>query len=169
MITVIVHTESGEEMRSRIHIGDYTEAQKWAGAVTYKRRIALVTMFGLGEPDADGNETINTRVNQSSPAVEVQQVTAASPDIDVDYCGAPYRMFHIDGSLKAEFTEVKPWGLAMKKMLTAANVDPRLRDTNRPEINRVYAETETDDLMHHATKKALMKAMNGLKVLVPDA
>lgn len=173
LITVIVHAESGEEMRSRIHIGDYTEAQKWAGAVTYKRRIALVTMFGLGEPDADGNETINTPVRQnamsdSKPAA-TNQATSAVIDADYDYCGAPYRMFHVDGSIKAEFTEVKPWGLAMKKMLSAANVDSRLRDANRQEINRIYIESENDDLMHHATKKALMKAMNSLKGLVPDA
>ena len=169
LITYITHPESGEEMNSRIHIGDYNDAQKWAGAVTYKRRIALVTMFGLSEPDADGNETINTQVSQSKPTAEPQQKKAANLDIDVDYCGAPYRMFHVDGSLKAEFTEVKPWGLAMKKMLNTQNVDPRLRDANRPEINRVYEETEADDLMHHATKKALMKAMNSLKGLVPDA
>lgn len=168
LITTILHTESGEEMMSRIHIGDYTEAQKWAGAVTYKRRIALVTMFGLSEPDADGNETINTAVSQSGKSTE-GRIPPQPLDMDIDYCGAPYRMFHVDGSIKAEFTEVKPWGLAMKKMLSAANVDSRLRDANRQEINRIYIESENDDLMHHATKKALMKAMNSLKGLVPDA
>jgi hypothetical protein len=67
LVTTIMHLESGEKIEGRIYIGDYTDAQKWAGAVTYKRRIALVTMFGLSEPDADGNQTINTPARQANP------------------------------------------------------------------------------------------------------
>ena len=77
LITTIMHLESGEKIEGRIHIGDYTDAQKWAGAVTYKRRIALVTMFGLSEPDADGNQTINTPVKQANPPKT--QMPAKSP------------------------------------------------------------------------------------------
>ena len=77
LITTIMHLESGEKIEGRIHIGDYTDAQKWAGAVTYKRRIALVTMFGLSEPDADGNQTINTPVKQANPPKT--QTPAKSP------------------------------------------------------------------------------------------
>jgi hypothetical protein len=77
LVTTIMHLESGEKIEGRIYIGDYTDAQKWAGAVTYKRRIALVTMFGLSEPDADGNQTINTPVKQASPPKT--QKPAASP------------------------------------------------------------------------------------------
>jgi hypothetical protein len=67
LVTTIMHLESGEKIEGRIYIGDYTDAQKWAGAVTYKRRIALVTMFGLSEPDEDGNQTINTPARQANP------------------------------------------------------------------------------------------------------
>jgi hypothetical protein len=77
LVTTIMHLESGEKIEGRIYIGDYTDAQKWAGAVTYKRRIALVTMFGLSEPDADGNQTINTPVKQANPPKS--QTPAKSP------------------------------------------------------------------------------------------
>ena len=77
LVTTIMHLESGEKIEGRIYIGDYTDAQKWAGAVTYKRRIALVTMFGLSEPDADGNQTINTPARQANPPKT--QTPAKSP------------------------------------------------------------------------------------------
>lgn len=166
LITTIIHLESGDMVQSRIYIGDYNEAQKWAGAVTYKRRIALVTMFGLSEPDADGNETINT------PAAQTKKKDSPPPKpsgIDHDYSGAPYRLMHIDGSTKAEFTDIKAWGLATKKALTAANVDPRLPSANALEITRVYDEVVNDDLMHHKTKESLIKALSGLQELTQNA
>ena len=167
LITYITHPESGEEMNSRIHIGDYNDAQKWAGAVTYKRRIALVTMFGLSEPDADGNETINTSVPQSKK--KPSATPSAPKSLDFDYSGAPYRLLHIDGSKKAEFTDIKAWGLAMKKALTSTNLDQRLAPANAPEIERVHDEVLGDDLLHHKTKESLLRAINGLKELVPNA
>lgn len=166
LVTTIVHLESGQQLEGRIYIGDYNEAQKWAGAVTYKRRIALVTMFGLSEPDDDGNQTINTAAAQSKKKEAKPLETSG---IDHDYSGAPYRLMHTDGSVKAEFTDIKAWGLATKKALSAANVDQRLPYANALEINRVYDEVATDELMHHKTKTALIKSLDGLKELIPNA
>lgn len=166
LITTIIHLESGEQMQSRIYIGDYNEAQKWAGAVTYKRRIALVTMFGLSEPDDDGNKTINTAAAQSK---KKEAAPLEISGIDHDYSGAPYRLMHTDGSIKAEFTDIKAWGLATKKALSSPNADQRLPYANALEVSRVYDEVVSDDLMHHKTKEALIKSLNGLKELITNA
>ena len=165
LLTTITHIDSGESIESRVYIGDYNEAQKWAGAVTYKRRITLVTMFGLSEPDADGNETINTPAGQSKP---VQKFTPPK-DIDHDYSGPPYRLMHIDGSTKAELTDIKAWGLAMKKALTSANADARLPAANANEVGRVLVEVNEDENMHHKTKDALSKAIGGLMEIIQNA
>lgn len=152
LITTIVHLESGESIQSRVYIGDYNEAQKWAGAVTYKRRISLVTMFGLSEPDADGNETINTPAKQSNPKPAA---------IDYDYSDAPYRIFS-DGSSrpKAEFTDVKAWGQALKKAVQA-DTHGRVSKANLDEVNRVLRDV--DKGMHHKTREALTKSLLALK------
>lgn len=165
LLTTIASTTSDEKIESRVFIGDYNEAQKWAGAVTYKRRITLVTMFGLSEPDADGNETINTPAKQSKP---VQKFTPPK-DVDHDYSGPPYRLMHIDGSTKAEFTDIKAWGLAMKKALTGTNADARLPAANANEVGRVLIEVNEDANMHHKTKEALSKAVSGLMEIIQNA
>jgi hypothetical protein len=123
-------------------------------------------MFGLSEPDADGNETINTSVPQAKKK-PIEPLKASG--IDHDYSGAPYRLMHTDGSVKAEFTDIKAWGLATKKALSATNVDHRLPSANALEVTRVYDEVVSDGLMHHKTKESLLKALNGLKELTSNA
>lgn len=166
LVTTIAHLDSGEKIESRVHIGDYNEAQKWAGAVTYKRRICLVTMFGLSEPDADGNETIGTPVKQSKKEPQPERVV--SKTADHDYSGPPYRLFHIDGSVRAEFTDIKAWGLALKTALKG-NTDSRLSAANKDEVARIEADVTSDAALHHKTKEALIKSLNGLKLEMADA
>lgn len=54
VVTRITHKETGESIQSKTELppGKYQER---AAGVTYLRRIHLVTMFGLSEPDDDGN------------------------------------------------------------------------------------------------------------------
>lgn len=150
LITTITHLSSGEYISSTVHIGDYSDAQKWAGAVTYKRRISLVTMFGLAEPDADGNQTMDTPTHQyKKPNAPVQ---------DFDYDGNPYRIFKDANTIKATFSDIKTWGAAMKQHLRL-NGD---KAANKPEIERIQREVENDAAMHHKTKQALLKSIGGL-------
>lgn len=59
IITTVIHLESGESLSSRIYVGNnFQTTQQWGGAVTYKRRVSLITLFGLTEPDEDGNAEI---------------------------------------------------------------------------------------------------------------
>ena len=155
LLTTITHLESGETLLSRVFIGEYNEAQKWAGAVTYKRRITLVTMFGLSEPDADGNETIGTKVNQSKPK-----------STDYDYSGPPYRVFTANGSVQMNTRDIKAWGGALKKAIeVGGNRSEEIGKQNLPEIQRIFDEVVGDEAMHHKTKEALTKAIVGLKAL----
>ena len=62
--TRITHKETGETIEGKTELppGKYQER---AAGVTYFRRIHLVTMFGLSEPDDDGNFDV---AGASSPA-----------------------------------------------------------------------------------------------------
>lgn len=144
LITTIYHTESGQTINSVVHIGDYTDAQKWGAAVTYKRRISLITMFGLSEPDHDANETVKTPVDQSPSQV------------DYGYSGAPYRILKADGSVSAQFSDVKGYGSALKKK-AETNKSKKWSDLNSKEIDRIIGETDAG---------VLYDALVGLKTVV---
>lgn len=155
LLTTITHMETGETVLSRVFIGDYNEAQKWAAAVTYKRRICLVTMFGLSEPDADANETIGTKVKQSKDKT-----------VDYDYSGPPYRVFTASGSVQMNTRDIKAWGGALRKaMEVGGNRSEEIGKQNIKEIERIFREVSDDDSLHHKTKEALTKAITSLKAL----
>ena len=155
LLTTVTHMESGENILSRVSIGDYSEAQKWAGAVTYKRRICLVTMFGLSEPDADANETIGTKVKQSE-----------TKTVDYDYSGAPYRVFTASGSVQMNTRDIKAWGGALRKAIeVGGNRSEEIGKKNLKEIHRIFKEVGGDNSLHHKTKEALTKAIVSLRDL----
>ena len=134
LVTTIMHLESGEKIEGRIYIGDYTDAQKWAGAVTYKRRIALVTMFGLSEPDADGNQTINTPARQANPPkIQTPAKSPAPEPPSKDEQGTPISFVN----------ELKEAALAIDnvdelKALYKEN-EERINDMAVPDVNSVTA------------------------------
>ena len=82
LYTVICHDESGESITSTFEL-PAGKPQERAASVTYYRRIALVTMFGLSEPDDDGNAA-NKMASRSSPGRDArggsgQQTPPAEP------------------------------------------------------------------------------------------
>lgn len=70
LVTEIEH--DGETLRSVIKLPDLNEKnhQEIAKQITYFRRISLITMFGICEPDDDGNieQSSGASSRQSAPA-----------------------------------------------------------------------------------------------------
>ncbi len=53
--TLIVDVETGEQIKSFVPYVSVSDMQKLGGAITYARRYALISMFGLESEDDDGN------------------------------------------------------------------------------------------------------------------
>jgi hypothetical protein len=54
--TIVVDSESGEQMQSQIFIPEVLDPQKFGSAVTYYRRYALQSLFALQAEDDDANK-----------------------------------------------------------------------------------------------------------------
>jgi hypothetical protein len=146
LVTSLYHMESGEGIQSSVSIGEFQDSQKWGAANTYKRRIALITLLGLSQPDDDGNLTLAEKPKNLKKELDPR---------DFDYSGQPYRVFHAEDKIGAAFSDIKAWGGALRKTLE----NQKYRKANIPEIERILNEVEGDGEMHHKTKSSMLKSL----------
>jgi|11_taG_2_1085331.scaffolds.fasta_scaffold23477_2 hypothetical protein len=146
LVTSLYHMESGEGIQSSVSIGEFQDSQKWGAANTYKRRIALITLLGLSQPDDDGNLTLAEKPKNLKKELDPR---------DFDYSGQPYRVFHAEDKIGAAFSDIKAWGGALRKTLE----NQKYRKANIPEIERILNEVDGDAEMHHKTKSSMLKSL----------
>jgi len=53
--TMLIDTESGEDLRGTTVITEIADAQKMGASITYFRRYGVLSILGLGAEDDDGN------------------------------------------------------------------------------------------------------------------
>ena len=146
LVTSLYHMESGEGIQSSVSIGEFQDSQKWGAANTYKRRIALITLLGLSQPDDDGNLTLAEKPKNLKKELDPR---------DFDYSGQPYRVFHAEDKIGAAFSDIKAWGGALRKTLE----NQKYRKANIPEIERILNEVDGDAEMHQKTKSSMLKSL----------
>lgn len=73
--TIVIDADSGEELRFTSAITELADAQKMGGSVTYWRRYALQSLFGLEALDDDANGCVKKKV--SKPAAKAAKPTTA--------------------------------------------------------------------------------------------
>lgn len=146
LVTYIFHMETGQSISSRVSLGEYQDSQKWGAANTYKRRIALITILGLSQPDDDANLTLAEKPKNLKKELDPR---------DFDYSGQPYRVFHAEDKIGAAFSDIKAWGGSLRKTLE----NQKYRKANIPEIERILKEVEDDGAMHQKTKSSMLKSL----------
>lgn len=146
LVTSLYHMESGEGIQSSVSIGEFQDSQKWGAANTYKRRIALITLLGLSQPDDDANLTLAEKPKNLKKELDPR---------DFDYSGQPYRVFHAEDKIGAAFSDIKAWGGSLRKTLE----NQKYRKANIPEIERILKEVEDDGAMHQKTKSSMLKSL----------
>lgn len=67
--TLIVDTDTGEQIKSFVPYMSVTDMQKLGGAITYARRYALISMLGLESEDDDGNLATGKKTNNQDEEV----------------------------------------------------------------------------------------------------
>lgn len=137
----------------------YTGAQSCGSALSYAEKFILRTTFKIptGEYDAEQDAEHKADADAIAPVRRGQDST-----IGFDYSGAPYRIFNESKAVINTFTDVKGWGLALKKR---ASVDNKLVSgvyENQEEIKRIRAEVEEDKSLNIRSKNSLIKAIDGL-------
>lgn len=76
--TIVVETETGEEMKTTTYLPDVTDAQKFGAAITYFRRYALTSLLLLEAEDDDGNSGKTETPKSASQAPAAQNVAPGS-------------------------------------------------------------------------------------------
>lgn len=69
--TLIVDVETGEQIKSFVPYVSVSDMQKLGGAITYARRYALISMFGLESEDDDGNLATGKAIKKNNQDEEV--------------------------------------------------------------------------------------------------
>ena len=69
--TIIIDTETGEQVSSFVPYFGVVDMQKLGGAITYARRYALISMLGLESEDDDGNLASGKKINTNNQDEEV--------------------------------------------------------------------------------------------------
>lgn len=72
VVTLLIHGESGEFIRSEMMLPNQLDPQKIGSAITYFRRYSLMSVAGVATDDDDGNEAsrqakMHTHVNRNKP------------------------------------------------------------------------------------------------------
>lgn len=147
LVTSLYHMESGDGITSTVNIGEFQDSQKWGAANTYKRRIALITLLGLSQPDDDANLALSEKPKNLRKELDPR---------DFDYNGQPYRVFHAEDKIGAAFSDIKAWGGALRTALK----NPKYHKVNIPEIERIKKDVDGDSTMHHKTKAAMLKSIS---------
>ena len=69
--TLILDVETGEQIKSFVPYVSVSDMQKLGGAITYARRYALISMFGLESEDDDGNLATGKAIKKNNQDEEV--------------------------------------------------------------------------------------------------
>ena len=101
LVTRVMHLESGESFESMMELKTEKETyQSYGSCLSYLRRYALMTMFGLRSADDDGNSSLRGR--GSSPLVSHKPATSGVTDKTSSNVGDPPKI-----DLKEELSKCK--------------------------------------------------------------
>lgn len=135
--TVLIHGESGEELRCRVPlIVSKNDMQGYGSAVTYARRYGLMSMAGIAPEDDDGNAAAKSppvveqrRQEPQGPSKEALTIAANSlvQAATLDALQAIWRDLPRDVQAAASVIAAKDWRktelTTPKKELATANAD----------------------------------------------
>jgi len=101
LVTRVMHLESGESFESMMELKTEKETyQSYGSCLSYLRRYALMTMFGLRSADDDGNSSLRGR--GGSPLVSHKSATSGVTDKTSSNVGDPPKI-----DLKEELSKCK--------------------------------------------------------------
>jgi hypothetical protein len=136
----------------------YTGAQSCGSALSYAEKFVMRTLFKIptGEKDAEAEATHIADADAIAPVSKGQD-----SELHFDYIGAPYRIFNSSKTVVNSFTDVRGWGLALKKK---ASNDHSVMDSieNTSEVNRIRRGVEDDQTLTEKAKANLLKSIDSL-------
>jgi hypothetical protein len=89
VLTIIVDSESGEQIESGITLSNLTDPQKLGSAITYYRRYTLQSLLGLQAEDDDANKASRP----AKPIDYTRQITRLKSCEDMEQLAKVYTAF----------------------------------------------------------------------------
>ena len=152
--TKIVDTDSGQWIRSQSALGtSNTNPQQIGSGITYFRRYHIQSLLNLeADFEDDGNQASNRNTN------EVFAHKKKDAKIDFDFSGQPYRIFDSKGNKTSEFTDIRTWGMSIKKL----DVATKIQMNNVREIERIKKDVNDDDTLTPKAKENLLESIKSI-------
>jgi hypothetical protein len=148
----------------------YTGAQTSGSALSYADKFIMRTLFKIPTGEYDPEQDA---VAPSDPEHEADRKDDADAiatvkggqgmTIDFNYSGPPYRVFNKDKSVAASFTDVRTWGLTLKKNLSKLPRDTSIYSANKNEIDRISKDINDDQSISDKAKNSLNSSIDSLR------
>ena len=136
LVTTVMHLESGEWFDSVMDLNTEKETyQSYGSCLSYLRRYALMTMFGLRSTDDDGNSSLRGR--KVSPLVSHNSATSGNTNNSSSVSVPPLSKLKDDLSKCKTAKEVKAYWVAnySAKNKTTTDAELELFTKRKQELN----------------------------------
>jgi len=161
-------------IRRTVYLG-YSGAQSCGSALSYAEKFVMRTLFKIptGEYDPAADDGGPVEVEQTSRTTHDADSTAPQKqgqdsEIKYDFSGPPFRIFNLDKSVGRTFTDLRPWGMLIKKQLTDSKQAARLYEANKPEIERIQKDVNDDQSITKKAKENLLNSIDSLRQIAEE-
>ena len=150
--TRLVDLKSAQWIRSLSALGSSNvNPQQIGSGITYFRRYHIQALLNLeADFEDDGNQASNRNTN------ETHDPKPKPVKIDFEYSGAPYRIFDMQGRKVKEYTDIRTWGMEIKK----TSVTNKTQPNNISEIERIKKDVNDDQELTEKAKENLLNSIS---------